>query len=112
MKRDDLDYLTYAARSLDYVLEWTREGRDQFMRDRRTQSAVLYRLQTMAQALRDLSEDRRRRYPDVPFRELSGFRNVLVHDYIGLDMSVIWNAVALHVPTLRPQVARMLADLQ
>lgn len=111
MKHDDAEYLTYAARSIDYVLEWTREGREHFLSNRRTQAATLYRLQTVAQALRDLSEERRKRYPDVPFRELSGFRNVLVHDFIALDMSVIWNVVEVHVPALRPQVARMLADL-
>jgi uncharacterized protein with HEPN domain len=43
--------------------------------------------------------------------ELSGFRHVLVHDFIALDMIVIWNVVEVHVPALRPQVARMLADL-
>lgn len=111
MKHEDAEYLTYAARSIDYVLEWAREGRQHFLENRRTQAAVLHRLQTMAQALRDLSEERRRRYPDVPFRELSGFRNVLVHDYIALDMRVIWNVIHEHVPTLRPQVARMLAEL-
>jgi uncharacterized protein with HEPN domain len=111
VKHDDSEYLTYAANSIDYVLDWAREGREHFLANRRVQNAVLYRLQTMAQALRDLSEERRKRYPDVPFRELSGFRNVLVHDYIALDMKVIWNAVEHHVPTLRPQVAKMIADL-
>ncbi len=111
MKHDDVEYLTYAARSLDYVLAWARAGREHFLGDRRTRAAVLYRLQTATQALRDLSEERRKRYPEVPFRELSGFRNVLVHDYIALDMRVIWNVVEVHVPALRPQVARMLAEL-
>lgn len=111
MKHDDAEYLTYAARSIDYVLEWAREGREHFLRNVRTQAAVLYRLQTLAQALRDLSEERRQRYPQVPFREISGFRNVLVHDFIALDMSVVWNVVELHLPALRPQVAGMLADL-
>lgn len=111
MKHDDAEYLTYVAGSIEYVLEWTREGREQFLRNVRTQAAVLYRLQTRAQALRDLSAERRQRYPSVPFREISGFRNVLVHDFIALDMSVVWNVVELHVPSLRPQVERMLADL-
>jgi uncharacterized protein with HEPN domain len=112
VKHDDAEYLTCAARSIDHILEWAREGREHLLGNRRTQAAVLYRLQTLTQALRDLSEERRKRYPEVPFRELSGFRNVLVHDYIALDMTVIWNVLDEHVPALRPQVARMLADLR
>lgn len=110
MKHEDVEYLTYAARSIDHVLEWAAQGREHFLSNRRTQAAVLYRLQTMTQALREVSAERRKRYPDVPFREMSGFRNVLVHDFIGLDMEVVWKVVQFHVPPLQPQVARMLAD--
>jgi uncharacterized protein with HEPN domain len=111
VKHEDVEYLTYAARSIDYVLEWAAAGPEHFLTDRRTQAAMLYRLQTLTQALRDLSPERRKRYPEVPFREMSGFRNVLAHDFIGLDMGVVWNVVQFHLPPLRPQVARMLAEL-
>lgn len=111
MKHEDVEYLAHAARSIEYVLEWAAAGREHFLSDRRTQSAVLYRLQTITQALRDITPERRSRYPEVPFREMSGFRNVLVHDYIGLDMNVVWNVVQFHLPPLQPQVVRMLAEV-
>jgi uncharacterized protein with HEPN domain len=108
---DDAEYLNYAARSIDYVFEDTSQGREHFFRDRRSREAVLYRLHTPAQALRSLSEDRKRLYPEVPFRGISGFRNVLVHDFIGLKLDAIWNIITVHLPLLKPQVARMLAEL-
>ncbi len=111
MKPDDSEYISYAARSIDCVLEWTAAGREHFLRDVRTQAAVLYKLQTLIQALRELTAERRARYPEVPFRGMSGFRNVIVHDYIGLKLDAIWNVVEVHVPALKPQVARMLAEL-
>jgi uncharacterized protein with HEPN domain len=83
VRPDDAEYLNYAAQSIDYVFEDTKQGREHFLRDRRSRDAVLYRLHTLAQALRSLSEDRKLRYPEVPFRGISGFRNVLVHDFIG-----------------------------
>lgn len=92
------------------MLEWTATGREHFLTNVRTQAAVLYRLQTLTQALRDLTPERRKRHPEVPFRERSGFRNVVVHDFIGLDMGVVWN-VEKHLPPLRPQIAKMLAEL-
>ena len=111
MTPDDAEYLKYVARSIDYIFEDTSPGREYFLRDRRTRDAVLYRLHTLAQALRSLSEERKRRYPEVPFRGISGFRNVVVHDFIGLKLDAIWNIITVHLPLLKPQVARMLADL-
>lgn len=108
MKYDERTYLEYASRSVEYVEEYTAGGRDAFLRDRRTQSAVLYRLQTIVQALIDLPAQVRTMNPDVPWRELRGFRNVVVHDFIGIDLSVIWGIIETHVPRLKPQIARML----
>jgi uncharacterized protein with HEPN domain len=111
VKHEDAEYLAYAVRSIEYVFEWTASGREDFLTNRRIQSAVLYRLQTLTQALRDLTPERRKRYPEVPFREMSGFRNVLAHDFIGLDMNVVWNVVEMYLPPLQPQVAKMIAEL-
>jgi uncharacterized protein with HEPN domain len=93
-------------------MEWTAEGRETFLGDVRTQAAVLYRLQTLTQALRDLTAERRARYPDVPFRAMSGFRTVIVHDYLSLDRDVIFSVVEDYLPPLKLQVARMLTDLE
>ena len=86
-------------------------GREHFLSDRRTQAAVLYMLQTLTQALRDMTAERRARYPEVPFRAMSGFRTVIVHDYLSLEMEVVWSIIEDYVPLLDPQVARMIADL-
>ena len=109
--RSDAEYLDYAARAIDYVAEWTAAGREHFLRDIRTQAAVLYKLQTLTQALRDMTAERRALHPEVPFKIMSGFRTVIVHDYLSLDLDIIWSVVVEHLPLLRPQVARMIAEL-
>ncbi len=111
MKPADSRYLAYAASSIDLIEEWTSAGREHFLKEVKTQAAVLYQLQTMAQALRDKTDERRARYPEVPFRAMSGLRTVLVHDYLSLEMEIIWNIVEEHLPVLKPQVGRMLAEI-
>jgi uncharacterized protein with HEPN domain len=110
VRPNDAEYLEYAARSIDAVLAWTSAGREHFLSDPRTQAAVLYRLQTLTQALRELTAARKSRYPDVPFRAMTGFRNVIVHDFLSLEMSEVWDVIENHLPALKPQVERMLAD--
>ena len=111
MKPADSRYLAYVANSIDLIEEWTSAGREHFLNEVRTQAAVLYRLQTLTQALRDMTHERRARYPEVPFRAMSGLRTVLVHDYLSLEMEIIWNIVEENLPVLKPQVARMMAEL-
>jgi uncharacterized protein with HEPN domain len=111
VKHGDDVRLRYASESIEYVFEWTAEGREHFFRDRTLRDAVLYRLQTLTQALRDLTPAVKRRHPDVPFSALAGFRNVLVHDFLGLKLELIWDVIETHLPHLQPQVSRMLADL-
>lgn len=53
----------------------------------------------------------KRRYPEVPWREIAGFRNVVVHDYLGVSVERVWDVVEQRLPELKPIVARMLADL-
>jgi uncharacterized protein with HEPN domain len=109
--KSDSKRLEYAAESIEYVMEWTSRGREHLLSDIRTQAAVLYLLHTLTQALRDLTAERRARYPEVPFRAMSGFRTVIVHDFLSLDRDVIFSVVENYLPPLRVQVARMLADL-
>ncbi len=111
MTPEDGDYLRYAAASIELVSQWTAAGPEEFFTDRKTNAAVLYLLQTLTDAMGELSHERRARYPEVPFREMRGFRNVLVHGYIGIRNEDVWEVITRHLPLLQPHVARMLADL-
>jgi uncharacterized protein with HEPN domain len=76
-----------------------------------TQDAVFRRLEVIGQAVKDLPGDVRDRYPEVPWRKIAGMRDVLSHDYLGVDVEVTWSTATVHVPELADQVRRILADL-
>ena len=63
--------------------------------------AVLRNLQTLAESTQRLSAPAKERQPQVPWREISAFRNVLVHDYLGVNANRIWNIVMSDVPPLK-----------
>ena len=73
--------------------------------------APLRNLQTLSEATQRLPDELKRRFPDIPWREISGFRNILVHDYLGtIDPVVVKNVVAVQVPELEKAVLRMLSE--
>ena len=76
------------------------------------QDAVLRNLQTMAESSQRLSEELRNAHPEVDWRGLSGFRNVLVHDYLGVDLNTVWQLVEEELPKLKRQIVAVLDELE
>ena len=72
------------------------------------QDAILRNLQVLCESAQRLSEERRNLHPEVDWRAMSGFRNVLVHDYFGIDFGIVWLAVERDVPALETAVADLL----
>jgi uncharacterized protein with HEPN domain len=72
---------------------------------------VLRTLQTMAESTQRISDGRKARYPSVDWRAISGFRNVVVHNYLGISAARIWQIVAVDLPPLRATIETMLAEL-
>jgi uncharacterized protein with HEPN domain len=105
--KDDGLYLTHMEECLDGIEEYTAAGRDESFGSTLIQDAVLRNRQTLAESAKRISDALRARHPDVPWRDIAGFRNVVVHDYLGVDVGTIWQVVDVWVPRLRPEVALM-----
>ena len=106
--RDDTVYLRHILECIGRIEENTDVGRDQFMASHTLQDAVLRNLQTMAESTQRLSESLKTQYPDVEWRRIAAFRNVLVHNYLGVDMDRIWDVVEHDVAELKTAVVSIL----
>ncbi len=91
--KDDRLYLTHVGDCIHHILEYTVDGKDVFIADRKTQDAVLRNLHTLSESMQRISEDLKIRYPAVQWREIAAFRNVIVHDYLGIDLDQIWDII-------------------
>jgi len=110
--KDDRVYLEHIQECIYRLERYMQDGRDAFLDPGMVQDAVLRRLQTLAETTQRLSEARKAAYPDVPWREIAGFRNVLVHDYLGIDLQEVWSILEHDIPPLRAQVEAMLRDVE
>ena len=101
MPRDASAYLLDMLLAARDALSFT-EGMsfDDFVRDRRTQLSVLKAVEIVGEAAAQVSEDVRRANPDIPWREIVGMRNRLVHVYFDIDLPLVWDTVRHDLPDL------------
>ena len=106
MKSDQL-YVIHVTECIARVREYTVDGREAFLSDRKTQDAVLRNLQVLAESSQRIAPEFKETHPEVNWKQLSGFRNVLVHDYLGLNMVRVWEFIERDLPDLERRFASM-----
>jgi uncharacterized protein with HEPN domain len=109
--KDDRLYLVYIRECIDRIEKYTATGRAAFNSDTLIQDAVLRNFHTLAESTQRLSSALKARHPEVDWQAIAGFRNVLVHDYLGINLDRVWLAVKKNLPELKTQVDAMLAEL-
>jgi len=109
--KSDLIYLNHILECIDWISKFTEQGKDAFFADRKTQSAVLRELQTLAESSQRLSEQVKLAHPEVPWRHIAGLRNVLTHDYLGIRLERIWDIVINDLPPLRDSIQNIRAEI-
>ena len=85
---------------------------EQFARDAKTAFAVVRALEIIGEASKRIPPDVRTRFTNVPWREMSGMRDKLIHDYMGVNLRVVWQTVQEDLPALEPAVRRVLEALE
>lgn len=105
-KKDNAVYIEHMLDSILRIDEYV-ESKELFYDSHLVQDAVVRNLQVMAESSQRLSEEIKNKYSDVPWDDISGFRNVLVHDYLGIDLDVIWSVVEQELPRLKKVLTKI-----
>ena len=98
--KDDSVYVDHMLDCIQRIDEYI-EDKEQFYSSRLVQDAVVRNLQVMAESSQRLADDIKKSYSDIPWKNISGFRNILVHDYLGVDLDMIWSVVEQDLPKLQ-----------
>ena len=106
--KDDRLYLGHILEAVERILAYSDEGEDAFRRELKTQDAIIRNLQVMGEAVKKVSQPTRVAHPDIPWKDIAGMRDRVVHDYFGVSLDIVWDVVRNHVPPLYQKLRRAL----
>lgn len=99
--KDDKLYLEHILDCINKIDAYTNVGKIAFVQTDLIQDGVIRNLEIIGEAAKRLSLEFRREYPAIPWKQITGFRDVLIHDYMGVDLDIVWEVIEKDLPTLK-----------
>ena len=113
MKRNNTLFLKDIVKAFEYIQNFV-EGMtfEEFLRDEKTSSAVIRKFKIIGEAVKNLPEFIRNKYPDIMWKDIYGMRDRLIHGYFGIDYFIVWNSIEFDIPKILFSVSQIIDDLE
>ena len=110
MSRDRM-YLEHILDCIERIEAYTHDGRDAFLASTMIQDAVIRNFEIIGEATKRLTPTVSLSHPEIQWRRMAGFRDMLIHQYMGVDLKTVWNVVERDLPTIKAALIDMVAAL-
>ncbi|HHI00585.1 DUF86 domain-containing protein [Thermococcus aggregans] len=108
-KRDYRLFLEDMLEAVERIEEYTKGySFEDFINDRKTIDAVVRNLEILGEAARNIPEEIRKKYQEIPWKRIVGLRNVVIHQYFGVDLKVVWVIISSQLPQLKDKLVEVL----
>jgi len=103
-------YLIHIKECIEKIESYVSGGKNAFLNTPLIQDGVLHNLQTLAESTKNLPDHIKASHPEMDWRRIIGFRNVLVHDYLGVDIERVWMIIEKDLPSLKRVIEEMIGE--
>jgi uncharacterized protein with HEPN domain len=104
-------YLIHIAQCIEKIEQYTQTGQLVFLTDTKTQDAVIRNFEIIGEAIKRLSDETRQQAIEFPWKRWAGFRDILIHQYDGIDPVEVWLTVEKDLPNLKQTITVLLSTL-
>ncbi|MFZ3130945.1 MAG: DUF86 domain-containing protein [Desulfosporosinus sp.] len=99
--KDDKVFLQNILESIIKIEIYTSTGKEEFMKSTLIQDAVIRNLEIIGEATKNISQELKIQNSLIPWRQMAGLRDVLIHDYMGISLKIVWNVIQNELPQLK-----------
>jgi len=111
-KRRDPDYCSDILEAMQRIISYTGGlSYERFMEDKRTQDAVVRNIEVIGEAAKRLSSPLKKQHPAIPWKDMAGMRDKVIHHYFGINYDIVWTVANEEIPRLLPRIAGVLEKL-
>ncbi len=112
MKTGDRAYLNHILDSISKIEDFTK-GIDEggFKRDELVQSAVIRQIEIIREASKQISEGTKNKNKNIPWKDIAGMRDKLIHGYFGVDIDAVWDTIQRDIPDLKSDIKKIIEEL-
>ena len=111
MKKDPKIFLSHILESIGEIEKNIKNmSENKFLNSVITQDAVVRRLEIIGEAVKNLPASFKKRYPEIPWKKVSGTRDILIHEYFGVNVNLVWKIVNKNIPQLKKQISKLLEE--
>lgn len=111
MKKDPKVFLAHILESINLIEEYsTNMTQAKFQKNRSMQDAIIRRLEIIGEAVKNLPTPFKSRYPDIPWKQIAGMRDILIHEYFDVDLLLTWKVVKHEIPLIKKKLSAILSS--
>ena len=111
--REVVDFLEDAVGAMEKAERFVANmSYEDFIKDEKTVFAVLRAIEVIGEAVKHIPMDFRMKFPDIPWRDIAGMRDVLVHGYFAVDLETVWETIKTNIPKTKPSFIRALKEIK
>ena len=111
MKKDVKIFLNHILESIENIETFSKDiTKNEFMNNRFNQNAIIRELEIIGEASRNIPDNFRKKHSDIIWKDIIGTRDKLIHNYFGVDIDVVWNAVTQDIPQLNAQIKKIISS--
>ncbi|TSC78147.1 MAG: hypothetical protein G01um101433_434 [Parcubacteria group bacterium Gr01-1014_33] len=112
MDKNSRILLRHILESIEWIERYAKGiSKEEFVASMQTQDAVMRRLAIISEATKNLPVEVRQQYAQIPWNNIAGMRDILIHEYFGVDVEMVWNTIEKDLPIFKMHVENILAKL-